>query len=270
MPNTAIMTIPGVTFTNPLLPKLEKDAMLTTGVLGLWDALSTDSWPPQAAPTGAAKTLINLGRSGPALDGDISTDFTWAASGGLVRSTAVGSRIDLGAPDLSTGSPNILLSVWVKLPSVPAAFTPLFSRLLATGAGVDNQVALSIGSDGKLRADLIALDTDGTTMRYITMSAPNVVTVGVHQFAFNVSFSGNASTYSLYQDGASVASSSYIGAKLNPSTLRFALGNRHGTGTNATAAITYYRAHLENLTLSGRTAATVVSNGYTNNVGRFS
>lgn len=277
MPNTAIMTIPGVTFTNPALPKIEKDAVLTTGVLGLWDALSTDSWPQQAAPTGAAHTWLNLGRSGSALDADVGTDFTWQGAGGFIRPGTAASRISLGAPDLSTGSPSILVTAWVKIPSVPAALTPLVGRAQSTSAATDNQFMLSIGSDGKPRLDIMFLDIDGTTMRVATMSGPNVITTGVHQLGFSVTFSGNTATYALYLDGAQIASASSSGSKLNPSTYSIALGDRRvgNGGGSTTAGYGYYRAHVENLTQSmaavpGRTASTVVSSGYTNNAARFS
>jgi hypothetical protein len=233
------------------------DRYPANGTLGVWDAANTESWPSQSAPVVGAQTLKNLVESG-ALDANVSVDWTWDATRkGFTRPAATSARISLGAPTLGDTPRSVVGTAWVYVPAVPTAFTPIMSRLNSTSAAVDNQFALAIGADGKPRIDTISVDADGSTLRAAVAYAGSAITVGWHQMAWSITFAtGNSATTALYVDGAQVGSSPYIGAKLNPSTLSIALGNRHGSSTAGSAAgIVYRRATLEDLSVSGKTAA---------------
>lgn len=266
---SSIINILGLTLPNTL-DQGQFDIMVTPGTVALYDAKNVLSWPSQAAPIAGNNSWVNLVRGG--ASATIPTTWTWQAQGGFVRPGVAATSIDLGAPDLSTGSPGVTIAAWVKIPSVPSALTPIVGRAQSTSAAVDNQFLLSIGADGKPRLDIMMLDADGTTIRYATLSGPNVITTGVHQIGFSVTFSAGTGSYALYLDGAQIAASTFPGAKLNPSTYSIALGDRrvgNGGGTT-TAGYVYYRAMLEKLTGSTRTASQVITDGYTANAGRYS
>jgi hypothetical protein len=272
MANSAIINVDGITLPNTI-PQVQYDPVISAtgaGAIGVWDAKNPKSWPSQAAPASGANSWLNLVRGG--ASATIPTTWTWQAQGGFVRPGVAATSIDLGAPDLSTGSPGVVVSAWVKIPSVPTALTPIAGRAQSTSAAVDNQFLLSIGADGKPRLDIMMLDADGATIRYATLSGPNVITTGVHQIGFSVTFSAGTGSYALYLDGAQIAASTFPGAKLNPSTYSIALGDRRvgNGGGSTTAGYVYYRALPENLTASGRTGAQVVAADWAAFNGKFS
>lgn len=265
---TGIITVQGVALPTTL-PKATYDALIVGGTLGVWDAGNPKSWASQAAPVAGTQSLRNLAQD--ALHGDVGLDWTWdAARKALVRPAATSARIALGNPVLSDVPRSAAGTVWVHLPAVPAALSPLMGRLNTTGAVADNQFSVGIGADGKPRADTISLDTDGTTLRYIAAFGPSVITTGWHQLGWSITYAaGNSATTALFLDGTQIGTSPYIGARLNPSTLGIALGNRHASATNGSlAGVGYLRAALEDLTASGRSAATFVARDWTLNRAR--
>lgn len=259
--SSAILTVTGVTLPTSA-PIAAFDELVVPGTISVWDAKNVNSWPLQAAPTALNHSWLNLVDGGTAAD--LPTTWTWNTSGGFIRPGTAATSINLGTPDLTNR--DVVITAWIKVPSVPAALTPLVGRAQSTAGAVDNQFMLAIGSDGKPILHFMP-----TTSVSQSVAAPNVITAGVHHFGAVFRRVAGQLFGDLYVDNVLVNSVGLTGTTLNSSTYGIALGDRrvgNGGGTT-TAGYVYYRAAIGDLTASGRTGAAVVAADWTIGTGDY-
>lgn len=107
-----IFRIPGVTFTKTL-PKLERDAVIKAGeTVGVYDALNTESWAKQAAPTTgspSADRWINLVDG--VANGQFFENVGW--SSGFVSNSGI-EKIALLNNVAPAATSKLLGIVWIK------------------------------------------------------------------------------------------------------------------------------------------------------------
>lgn len=264
---TAAVTIEGISFTNTALPKLEKDPIIPReGAILLFDPKNEESWPSQAAPTGGAQTLYNLVRDGSAHDAIVPTAWTWDATKDALVHPASASPIPAGLPDLE--DKDVLGIVWVNVLAAPSSYMPLMGRAESVSPGANNQFLLAVNTDLKPRIDIQATAANGNKL------SGTALTVGLHQVGFWIerrSSDGRIHGH-VYVDGAEDVSGtavSMIATSLDPSTYQLTLGGSNSSGLGV-SPWPFRRWYLEDLTASGRSAATVIADDYDLNLTRLS
>lgn len=252
-----IIKIPNVTFTDPTLPKLYRDSIISPSTVFAYDTGNPFSYPKQAAPASgspSADKWVNLVTS--ASDGIITSpsgDITWGANGGLVSSVGPFDKISAlnGAVPAAIGSTGKAVSIlWMK-----------------HGAGntYDNNIIFSCGAVG--------LRHQGSTNRFLPFSNAagqtcnptldtSTIVGSVVQIAVSVD---NASRkYRFYLNGVQTA----IGDCYQDATPT-ACAMLLASGYAGAYIGTFYRWIFDTVP-SGKTEAQFIADDYAANVGRFS
>ncbi|WCT76293.1 hypothetical protein [Novosphingobium humi] len=254
-------------FTDATLPKLYRDPIMNAGTLALFDFLNSYCNPNADGALASGVTFNNMVEGSP-------IGATLNASGnasnltgktGLSLSGAAGSTAKLltfgtaGAFDDAVLKHHFLYTLWLKTPAASPAsgYTPLLS-LSPAGAGNGNgaQFWSDTGSDG-YTARMQQGTGSATVNQQRAATANNVVA----QIAYRMN-PGNGE-YEMFCNGASVAGTITGGptSPLSAAAMTLAIGGGYKG--------TIYRMSVEDLTVSGLTAAAQVAADYAANSTRF-
>jgi hypothetical protein len=264
----SVIKLSGVTFTGNL-PKLEKDIIIPTqGGMLLFDFSNPATWGGTLPAAGAAvpttQSFTNLIRG--AAGGTVPVAGLAFNGNGLDFSGATAGRVSLGTYDVTSKS--LLWIVWVKLPATGTAYAGyLGSAADTSNTNVNNSFVLYGGASGlKLLGETYDPNSNQRTAIPLGTDAPGTL----HQMA--VEFNVSTGLLVSYLDGAQVSSGALAAGvtSLRAAPLPLGIGAWNGNGTQGAFKGRIYRAYQENLTLSGRTALSVVQADYAANNGRFS
>jgi len=255
----------GSNFSNPLIPKLEKDSMINNGTLYVFDFKNNNSFPLQAnAPAGTP--IINLvtgGINGSVTSGSSVLNFE---NGGLMFPGNSASVIGFPSDNdfnLSALNPNFYMTIWVKVKSTDFSTSP-FTRIIGRYSINSNadlfQFAIESGAAGVRPRAIVSTESAAVQVTDAADITKDVVV------QLGLSYEGT--TVKKYINGGVVA------------TFPLARGTRLGNPTTGTAKSfliggsswkgVIYRTVLENTTVSGKSCDAQVLADYTKNNTRFS
>lgn len=248
-------------FTAAGLPRLYRDSILNAGSLCLFDFANTYCFPKQAAPV-SGDTFVNLVDGAPGgVVANYSNAFGFAGGGIFIPGYggATSSYIDLGDNyNLSAlGSPDFLQIAWVKQDA-------------ASYDTVSNQGIWGRSNDISTANCQFHLEMNSQLSGRVSNGTTNVNPVAGSGFAAPIAKTQIAQAWVngvlyIYANGVLVSSAGIAGPLNNPAGARAKIGAIQNFWKGYV-----YRTYLENLTVSGKSAATQVLADYNANVSRFS
>ncbi|WP_019585209.1 LamG-like jellyroll fold domain-containing protein [Deinococcus apachensis] len=271
-----VQKLTGVTFTDPLLPKLEKDTLATTGTLLLQDYANPATWAGGNPANGA--TLVDLARGG--VNSSVVIDPAWPVTydgkGFLLPDEGAASNFNgksyISHPSVLPVAQSFLALAWLRVrltnPASDDYQGVLGQSVNANNVNAGNQLVLYLRSSGGARGAVSFWDQNG--VKYTMNIGSSAVTDGqLVQIGVSVVYSSGNATVTGYVNGAAAGSTVTAGMTGLPA----------GTGQPFTLGVTsttfgqaksrFYRALVENLAVSNRNPLTVVQQDWAANNGRF-
>jgi len=192
-----IFRLPGF-FTDPTIPKLYRDKVITAGTKFCFDAKDTYSFPRQAAPVPGLDVWKNLLDDGP------SASFTGAIGfdGGFRLAATGARRITLPASGIAPASADAFVAIiWIKL-GAPTGGAAVISAGSSYGADGNQYGMTWSGAGGDLRFHVGGWQAQAVT-------AADAKTDDVYQFAMSMKKRASDGKYDLvtYVNGVAKGSS---------------------------------------------------------------
>lgn len=252
--------VKGNTVNNTNLPLDYLDEMINEGTLCLFDISRTDSYANQANP--ANGTIIkNLVEGGP--NATVVGNSTTFANGALVLPGLSSNYINMGDNYnmVTLGNPDFGVSIWTRQDSdySTAQYQGLIGRMTGTAVG-NMQWGLDLGSTGlRTRANV----GSNTAVHGAIENADHATGVPIHYY-----MASEGGITKLHRNGVLVFVS---GSALTKPYANVAGNVLIGTSPSFQQYKgRVYRWSIENLTLSGKTAAAQALAEYNANVYKFS
>ncbi|WCT78681.1 hypothetical protein [Novosphingobium humi] len=254
-------------FTDTTLPKLYRDPIMNAGTLALFDFLNAYCNPNPDGALASGATFNNL-VEGSAIGATLNASgnvSNLTGKAGLSLSGAAGGTAKLltfgaaGAFDDAVLKHHFLYTLWLKTPAASPAsgYTPLLS-LSPSGAGNGNNAQMwsDTGSDGYTVRFQQGTGSSTTNSQRAATANNAVAQVGYRMNPGN-------GEYELFYNGASVTGTLTGGptSPLSAAAMTLAIGGGYKG--------TIYRVGIEDLTVSGLTAAAQVAADYAANSARF-
>lgn len=265
-------------FSGTGLPYLERDSLATTGTLLLWDAANPASYSGGVTPpTGTPLSDLARGGTPSTLVVDAAWPVTHDGRGLLMPDQGAANNYNarsyVSHPAVLPTSQSWVALAWVRVRLTGGAtsddYQGVFGQSVNQGSvAAGNQMTLLMRSGSARRAELVVFDAGGTKT---TINLGNAaVTDGLlMQIGASVVYSGANAVITGYVNGVAAGSSTVTMAALAAGT-----GQPFVVGAQSTSfgqsKSRFYRALVENLTTSGRTALSVVQADYAANLSRFS
>ena len=232
--------------------------MLNKGTKFLFDFEHPDCYPSQGATLAAGQTIQNLVDGAPAAI-VVGNSLTYANKAIVFPGTSGNSLKIGGTTDYHFTNNSFLLGIWMLLDNnfSTAAYQGILGR--ASGTNPPNlEMAIDSGPAGGLRPR----GSVGTASLITSRQGSTDLSLNVAHY-LAVSWQGGTITF--WIDGVNVSSLAAAGPLANPS-LDFTLGTMPGFGSFKGKV---FRCSLEDLTVSGKTAAAQVAANYAKQAGRF-
>jgi hypothetical protein len=252
---------------NTALPLLQRDALIGSRTLGLFDLGSTFVYPGQASPIPAGTALKNLLRGG---EDAVTAGALTYAGGGAVFTPSTSQLIYLPAAfQLPADCTRFAFAVWAKLAT---------SGYATGGTGT---FTYSLGGYRKQSAGsnqyAFALTTarPGGTLQSANFGANGTNTVSLGSAALDGAVHqviGTSHVARVYCDGALLAegvSTTYPGSLVQPEVTDLPAIGRIGTSYIGGPGGRIYRIWMERLDSAGEELASLVARDYAANAGRF-
>lgn len=261
---TLITKIPGVVFTDPTLPKLYRDSIITPGTKFCFDSKDLYSYPKQAAPIPGTDTWVDLSpNASPANFTGAAPTFT---NGGFTYDPSGASRaILLPVTGKSPASAEgFLAGWWIKhLAPSPNAYAAIAGMADSTLPSL-HQYSLDMGNANTGMYRLMAMGSIGLSI------APEVNSV--HQFVCAAKKQPNG-TYEKYfwHNGVLVGTLNTGNISIGQPTAQYP---RIGAipGFQSSGSFTAFRAFFDDTSALASVAdmTALVLKDYNDNVGRIS
>lgn len=263
----------GTAFTNA--PAMLKDPILDAGVGPLaWDASNTSSWESGAAPAASSPDkVLNLVKNGSTNDGVwAGSAFSNVAYAGNGFDFASNTAAFLNFGSYDPGTDNHLFIVWVKLKEVSGNLAGLLSQMTSYGGAPGGSWGIALSSNGLAPRFYLFDPTTADNTRLQPLWTTTAADGDLVQLAGEVNFT--TGKLNQYYNGALDKETSLTA---NYTRFRAGVADKIGFGSlKGDSMITSafkgrgYRGYIENLSVSGRNAASVVAADFAEFDGRFS